>query len=123
MIMNPVTTLMVQNIPRRVKREDFLNALNEQGFAGTFDYCYLPRSFNTSANKGYAFVNFVDLKAAEHFKKLWHMSLMLGADLRPRQKPLRVTNATVQGKNENMRVASSKKMTRIRNASCRPLVL
>lgn len=121
--MDANTTMMVQNIPRRTTREEFLNVLQENGFAGTFDYCYLPRSFNSSSNKGYAFVNFIDVDVAQHFRQTWHLSYMLGADKRPRQKPLRVTRAAVQGRCNNLRVASSKKMSRIRNASCRPLVL
>lgn len=119
----PRTTLMVQNIPRRIKREDFLQALAEQGFDGTYDYFYLPRSFHTSSNKGYAFLNFTEAEVAGRFKRTFNMSLLLGTDKRSRQKTLRVTDAAVQGKRNNLLVASSKKMTRIRNTSCRPMVL
>lgn len=116
------TTLMVQNIPRRMTRQDFLDAL-QSDFAGLYDYCYVPRSFHTSSNKGYAFVNFVTAEAATAFKNTWHLSYMLGGDSLPRQKPLRVASATLQGRDSNLRLASSKKMTRIRSTTCRPLVL
>lgn len=117
------TTMMVQNIPRRAQREDLLAKLLEHGFAGKFDYCYLPRSFHSSTNKGYAFVNFVDFETAQMFRQAWHLSFKLGPEQRPHPKPLRVTVAAVQGRCNNLRVASSKKISRIRNASCRPLVL
>merc|ERR1711959_226021 len=51
------TTLMLRNIPNNFTREMLLNMLNTEGFAGKYDFVYLPMDFARSANLGYAFVN------------------------------------------------------------------
>jgi len=52
-----MTTLMLRNIPNDFTREMLLNMLNTEGFAGKYDFVYLPIDFARSANLGYAFVN------------------------------------------------------------------
>jgi len=51
------TTLMLRNIPNDFTREMLLNMLNSKGFAGKYDFVYLPVDFARAANLGYAFVN------------------------------------------------------------------
>ncbi|CAE7437019.1 ML5 [Symbiodinium natans] len=62
------TTLMLRNIPNNYCREMFLALLDEHGFAGRYDFVYLPCDFYRQANLGYAFVNLVDGAAVD---ELW----------------------------------------------------
>merc|ERR550514_1671997 len=61
----PKTTLMLQNVPNNYSRRLLLDLLDEHGFAGHYNFVYLPMDFNTSAGFGYAFVNFIDTHSAE----------------------------------------------------------
>jgi len=53
------TTVMLKNIPNNYTRDMVLNLLDETGFAGLYDFAYLPFDFEKKANLGYAFVNLV----------------------------------------------------------------
>ncbi|CAE7740598.1 mei2 [Symbiodinium sp. CCMP2592] len=59
------TTVMLRNIPNNYTREMFLELLDHHGFAGRYDFAYLPCDFYRDANLGYAFVNLVDNRAVE----------------------------------------------------------
>lgn len=41
----PITTLMVRNLPKTLSQCDFLEELDKSGFAGFYDFCYMPCSF------------------------------------------------------------------------------
>jgi len=57
------TTIMLRNVPRALTRTMLLAELETQGFAGKFDFVYLPVDFEDSTqcgqNFGHAFINFV----------------------------------------------------------------
>eukprot|EP00437_Effrenium_voratum_P000517 CAMPEP_0181421680 /NCGR_PEP_ID=MMETSP1110-20121109/13222_1 /TAXON_ID=174948 /ORGANISM="Symbiodinium sp., Strain CCMP421" /LENGTH=282 /DNA_ID=CAMNT_0023544751 /DNA_START=66 /DNA_END=914 /DNA_ORIENTATION=+ len=59
------TTVMLRNIPNNYTREMFLALLDDNGFAGRYDFVYLPCDFRRQANLGYAFVNLVDACAVD----------------------------------------------------------
>eukprot|EP00437_Effrenium_voratum_P002372 CAMPEP_0181436534 /NCGR_PEP_ID=MMETSP1110-20121109/20899_1 /TAXON_ID=174948 /ORGANISM="Symbiodinium sp., Strain CCMP421" /LENGTH=273 /DNA_ID=CAMNT_0023560105 /DNA_START=48 /DNA_END=869 /DNA_ORIENTATION=- len=59
------TTVMLRNIPNNYTRDMFLELLDQHGFAGRYDFAYLPCDFCRDANLGYAFVNLVDNRAVE----------------------------------------------------------
>jgi len=61
------TTLMMRNLPNNYTREMLLAMLDDQGFAGCYDFIYLPCDFERSANLGYAFVNLVDSRLVDSF--------------------------------------------------------
>lgn len=62
------TTLIFRNVPNNYRRKDLLAMLDGEGFAALYDFAYLPIDFTTTANLGYAFVNFVSHEAA---KRCW----------------------------------------------------
>ena len=62
------TTVMLRNLPNNYTREMLLTLLNDKGFAGRFDFVYLPMDFCRDANLGYAFVNLCDTFA---LRQLW----------------------------------------------------
>lgn len=59
------TTVMLRNIPNDYTREMLLELLDEEGFAESYDFVYLPIDFSRMAALGYAFVNFVSHSHAE----------------------------------------------------------
>ncbi|CAE7386822.1 TE1 [Symbiodinium natans] len=59
------TTVMLRNVPNNYTREMFLTLLDDHGFAGRYDFVYLPCDFKRQANLGYAFVNLVDASAVD----------------------------------------------------------
>jgi hypothetical protein len=61
------TTVMVRNIPNNYTRDMFLSMLNHEGFAGMYDFVYLPIDFLSRASLGYAFVNLTSSKTVKNF--------------------------------------------------------
>lgn len=118
-----VTSMMVRNLPFNLTQQKLIDALDATGFAGLYDFCYLPHKFRDHKNVGYAFVNFVNPTAAQEFKRKWHQdkgTVFKTSDMR---KALNVTDAELQGRQANMRKANSKKMCRVRNDSFKPVLL
>jgi len=52
------TTVMIRNMPNNYTRDMLLELVDEMGFAGTYNFVYLPIDFQTQAGLGYAFINF-----------------------------------------------------------------
>jgi len=51
------TTLMLRNLPNTYTRDMLVDLLDSEGFAGMFNFVYLPIDFKTHAGLGYAFVD------------------------------------------------------------------
>lgn len=51
------TTVMLRNLPNNYTRRMLLALLDAKGFAGLYDFVYVPRDFVTQAGLGFAFVN------------------------------------------------------------------
>jgi len=73
------TTVMMCKLPSSWKLDDLEEELLRKGFAGHFDFVYLPVSFRSGNNFGYAFVNLKDHATALKF--VHEMGLTQPADL------------------------------------------
>lgn len=51
------TTVMLRNLPNNYTRAMLLKHIDDKGFAGSYDFFYLPIDFNSQACLGYAFIN------------------------------------------------------------------
>lgn len=60
----PRTTVMIRNLPHTCGRDDLLEVLDRKGFAGQYDFVYVPVDFGTGSGLGYAFVDLVTPEAA-----------------------------------------------------------
>mmetsp|Transcript_79929 Transcript_79929/g.238088 ORF Transcript_79929/g.238088 Transcript_79929/m.238088 type:complete len:258 (-) Transcript_79929:69-842(-) len=116
-----ITTYMVQNLKRSLNRRGFVAILNGMGFEGHINYVHLPKSFDCGGNNGFAFVNFTTVEAAEAFAGRFGSD---GESPAPAGKRMwRVVPAAVQGYEANAANVGSKKVRRVRNSACRPVVL
>jgi len=62
------TTIMLRNLPREFSRTRLLELLDDKGFAGKYNFVYMPIDFVRQAGLGYAFINLV---APEVVKEFW----------------------------------------------------
>jgi len=61
------TTVILQNLPGALLREDLINEMDAKGFAGLYNFVYIPIDFQTRISKGYAFVNLVSTEEVQRF--------------------------------------------------------
>jgi hypothetical protein len=114
-----VTTVMMRNLPNKYTQRMLLTEVNQSGFLGTFDFFYLPIDQETSANRGYGFLNFIAPYYAWAFRNMFEgrrMSRFNSA------KVVSVTPATLQGFQANYAHYSSARVNR-GDPSARPLFL
>lgn len=109
-------TLHVQGIPTEYTKSIFMSFINSLGFAGTYDYLYLPRCFRTQKSKGYAFVNFTAHELAQRFTETMDGRLI------DSNSSLRVLVSTTQGLEENMVRWVRARSRRVRDPEVLPFV-
>mmetsp|Transcript_54958 Transcript_54958/g.87043 ORF Transcript_54958/g.87043 Transcript_54958/m.87043 type:complete len:593 (+) Transcript_54958:115-1893(+) len=115
-----VTTLMIRNVPSSIKQIDLMAALDEDGFKGLYDFCYMPCSFTDGAGKGYAFVNFRSVVHASRLVLNWHRSRRFGT--KSADNGLNICPAAKQGLEANLQKWDIPRLRRIRNPNLRPFV-
>lgn len=96
----PITTVMLRNIPNKYTQRTLLDELCRNGFAcsETIDFFYLPIDSQTNANFGYAFINFTSVESQERFRKTFEGQRLERYNSR---KILTVVSATLQGLEAN----------------------
>jgi len=112
----PLTTLMVRNIPLSYTNEMLLE---EWPNSGQYDLLYLPFNCALDQNLTYAFINFVHPDDALAFMSRWHKSRLSKHTSR---KPLNVSYASVQGRTKNLLQLKRKRVWRIKFREGFPLV-
>lgn len=113
------TTIMMRNLPNKYTQRMLLTEVNQVGFLGTFDFLYLPIDPETSANRGYAFLNFIDPSFAWMFKMSYEGRKMNRFNS---SKVVSVMPATLQGFDANYTHYSTARVNR-GDPAARPLFL
>eukprot|EP00928_Gymnodinium_smaydae_P087166 TRINITY_DN7148_c0_g4_i1.p1 TRINITY_DN7148_c0_g4~~TRINITY_DN7148_c0_g4_i1.p1 ORF type:complete len:175 (-),score=20.23 TRINITY_DN7148_c0_g4_i1:402-872(-) len=91
-------TLILRNIPSNVKEEQMESVLRQQGFAGSYNYLFLPMRRNGS-NLRYAVVNFIQEQHALRFAAVFDGHRFPGTTSMQRSS---VILADVQGREANV---------------------
>jgi len=60
-----MTSVMLRNLPNDYNRTMLLQLLDHKGFAGRYDFAYVPTDFARQAGLGYAFVNLLSAADAQ----------------------------------------------------------
>jgi len=115
------TTIMIQNLPEVLTQRALAKGLDTNGFAGQYDFMYLPTDFGSGTSHGYAFVNFCVPGASQRLIDLWDRQRPWGRTTM--SKALRIMPAAVQGLEANVARWNSAKMRRVRNPDHRPMVM
>jgi len=68
----PRTSFMLRNVPSCYTQHMLMALLDEEGFAGRYNFFYLVFDHKTRMNRGYAFVNLCDSVAASQFQRIFH---------------------------------------------------
>jgi hypothetical protein len=93
------TTVMIRNIPREYTQKALIAEVSRRGFAGTFDFFYLPMDFSKNANAGYAFANFIDVPSVTALRHEFDGRYLQLASTA--SKAVQVVPATLQGYDAN----------------------
>lgn len=94
--------MMIRNIPCCCSQEDVIEDIDSMGFAGSYDFFYLPR--HRKSNLGYAFINFTESEVALNFRfRMQGHKFLARAQVggSSSQKACTITPAAVQGLNAN----------------------
>ena len=68
---NGKTTFMIKNIPNQITKKALMRMIDTK-FRGSYDFLYLPIDSKSRLNVSYAFINFINLKAALDFYYSYH---------------------------------------------------
>lgn len=94
-------TVMVRSLPKNISQELLLKELDDTGFGGFYDFCFLPRRLMSHLNQGFAFVNFVSASIADTFSRTWNGKSRF-IHFCGGRKPVSVALATIQGRKANV---------------------
>lgn len=113
------TTIMMRNLPNKYTQAMLLAEINHDGFLGKFDFLYVPIDPETNANRGYAFLNFIDPSFSWMFKLAYEGRKMKRFNS---NKVVTVAPAALQGFELNYLHYSSARVNR-GDPAARPLFL
>lgn len=113
-----ITTVAVRNLLYSLTLDELLSAIDESGYAGTYDFVYLPHKGKEQKNLGFAFVNFLTVDAADRFATEWHRSRRIKVGTT--HQPLNISAAAVQGRHANEKLVNTHRLCRVTNTFLRP---
>lgn len=102
-------TLFVDNLPKHLQLYQAMAFFDGEGFRGTYDFVYVPRCFETHVNKGYAFINFMEVHHARAFIQSLHGRRLA------KGSTLVVADSKTQGLQANMNRWSRSRSRRVRH--------
>jgi hypothetical protein len=117
----PITTVMIRNIPNKCSQRELIAELESVGFQGCFDFLYIPLDLGTMSNVGYAFINFthpvhaalcMELLPKHHFRRQRKVG-----------KGVAVCAAHMQGLEANLRHYEKSAVNTSRLRQRRPVVM
>jgi len=114
-----VQTVMLRNLPNKVTQQTLLWELEDSGFTQAYDFVYLPIDPDTNANKGYAFINFIDASYAAMFRSRFDGQRFANSNS---DKVMSTWPAALQGFEANYAHYSNARVKH-REAHARPLFL
>jgi len=112
-------TVMMRNVPKKLTQHALLDEINSKGFAGTYDFVYLPMDQDSKVNRGYAFINFMDPAYAAAFKAFYEGRQLSQYSSR---KFIAILPAVLQGYEANFAHFSTARVSR-EDPCARPLFL
>lgn len=92
------TSVIMRNVPNEYTRNTIMEKLNCSGFAGDYDFLYLPYDSTRKCNTGKVIINFCDVKASQRFIHLFHDAVPSAGS----RTVFQVEKTTVQGKNASV---------------------
>lgn len=110
-------TLMIRNIPVHYTQDMLLKEWPND--SGAYDFLYLPICIKRKRNASFCFVNFNSKEISLDFYKTWHKQRLQHFNT---SKPLDISPADVQGRDENLLQTVRNKTFRIKNIHFQPAV-
>jgi len=118
----PITTLMIRNIPGRYSQKDLMLDLQDTGLAGTYDFLYMPMDKATSNSVGYAFVNFNNSSHAAKCRQMFQ-DYHFSRHHRTSKKLAIISVAHLQGLEKNMQHYEKSAINMSKEKRRRPVVV
>jgi protein phosphatase 1 regulatory subunit 42 len=113
-------TLMMGSLSSKYTQPSLLEEIDMHGFAGTYDFFYLPIDAATKTNRAYAFINFTSGEAAKRFQEIFNGLKMR---LPNSSKCTTVKVAALQGFEANHAHFANSRVANRGNVHSRPLFL
>jgi hypothetical protein len=114
-----VTTIMLRNIPNRYTQTSLIEEIDGLGFAGRYDFFYLPMDVHNRTNVGYAFINFLTPADCQRFFSIFREYMF---KRHSSKKIAGVSQAHVQGLVNNLEHFLNRAVTQSRDSQYRPVV-
>jgi len=115
----PATTAMLRNIPNKFSQKSLLQEIDAEGFAGLYDFFYLPMDVRNKTNVVYAFINFLDSANMIRFQERFEGYRFKSQNS---QKIATVNPAHVQGLARNVQQLTKKAVLHFNNGEYKPVV-
>jgi len=116
---DPVTTLVIQRLPRDILVAELLQEIDASGFSSLYDFCYVPCQNKPLKNLGFAFLNFLSPESAWKFQECWQGTYHW--DMKATRPGIGIAVANAQGKQANLQRCYPR-MSRVRDKRFHPFV-